>query len=291
MRNDELKGLAAAPISWGVCEVPGWGTQLEPDRVLDDARRLGFTAIEAGPPEFLATDIARARAQLDRAHLLLIGGFVAVVLHDPADRPASLAAVERQTERLRQLGAEVLVLAPALAHQGYDAPARLDRSAWRELFAGLDDVAAIAERGGLGLTVHPHFGTAIETADEIERFLEGCEIALCLDTGHAALGGADPADLAGRAGSRVRHVHLKDVDLTLAERVRRREISYIDGVKRGLFVPLGRGAARIDSVLAALEPRYRGWYVLEQDIALDAAALVDPAVSVRESLDYVRARV
>ena len=26
--------IAGAPISWGVCEVPGWGFQLEPDAVL-----------------------------------------------------------------------------------------------------------------------------------------------------------------------------------------------------------------------------------------------------------------
>lgn len=24
--------IAAAPISWGVCEVPGWGLQMEPSR-------------------------------------------------------------------------------------------------------------------------------------------------------------------------------------------------------------------------------------------------------------------
>ena len=26
--------IAGAPISWGVCEVPGWGYQLTPERVL-----------------------------------------------------------------------------------------------------------------------------------------------------------------------------------------------------------------------------------------------------------------
>ena len=26
--------IAAAPISWGVCEVPGWGHQMSPNRVL-----------------------------------------------------------------------------------------------------------------------------------------------------------------------------------------------------------------------------------------------------------------
>ena len=35
--------IAGAPISWGVCEVPGWGYQLTPDRVL--ARDAGRGAV------------------------------------------------------------------------------------------------------------------------------------------------------------------------------------------------------------------------------------------------------
>ena len=50
--------LAAAPISWGVCEVPGWGFQIDRDRVLEDAARLGMREIEAGPPGL----------ELDHAH-------------------------------------------------------------------------------------------------------------------------------------------------------------------------------------------------------------------------------
>ena len=285
-----MKGIAAAPISWGVCEVPGWGTQLGPDRVLDDAQRLGFTAIEAGPPDFLAADIAQAHEQLERSGLALVGGFVAVALHEPAARPASFAAIERQAGWLQQLGAEVLVLAPALAQQGYDSPPRLDQAAWCELLTALKEAASISEHFGLTLAVHPHFGTAIESADDIERFLEGCDIALCLDTGHAAIGGADPAALARNVAGRIAHVHLKDVDPALAGQLLRREIAYADAVKRGLYVPLGQGAAQIEGVLAALEPRYGGWYVLEQDLALTGVA-VDPAVAVGASLDYVRARV
>ncbi len=33
--------LAGAPISWGVCEVPGWGHQLDVERVLGEMRELG----------------------------------------------------------------------------------------------------------------------------------------------------------------------------------------------------------------------------------------------------------
>ena len=46
-----LDRLAGAPISWGVCEVPGWGIELSPDRVLGEMRQLGLTATELGKPE------------------------------------------------------------------------------------------------------------------------------------------------------------------------------------------------------------------------------------------------
>jgi hypothetical protein len=36
--------LAAAPISWGVCEVPGWGRQLAPERVLAEMVATGLGA-------------------------------------------------------------------------------------------------------------------------------------------------------------------------------------------------------------------------------------------------------
>ncbi|HEU5286844.1 MAG TPA: inosose dehydratase, partial [Candidatus Limnocylindria bacterium] len=73
--------LAAAPISWGVCEVPGWGYQLPPDRVLADMRRLGLRDIEAGPPGFLPADDAAARALVARLDLRVVAAFVTAVLH------------------------------------------------------------------------------------------------------------------------------------------------------------------------------------------------------------------
>ena len=51
-----MSRVAAAPISWGICEAPGWGLQLPVDRVLDEARQLGITAIEQGALGWLPTD-------------------------------------------------------------------------------------------------------------------------------------------------------------------------------------------------------------------------------------------
>ena len=48
--------IAGAPISWGVSEVPDWGYQLAPGRVLDEMRDVGLAATELGPEGFLPAD-------------------------------------------------------------------------------------------------------------------------------------------------------------------------------------------------------------------------------------------
>src|SRR5438874_11258276 len=141
--------LAGAPISWGVCEVPNWGLQLAPDRVLADMRALGVHATEAGPPGFLPADPAAALALLGSCGLRLIGGFVTAVLHESARRAEELASVKRQAEWLGAGGGEVLVLAPAVAQTGYSAAAELADGLWRALFDGIDRVVEIADASGL----------------------------------------------------------------------------------------------------------------------------------------------
>ena len=64
-----------------MCEVPGWGTQLPPERVLAEMAGLGIEATELGPLGWLGADPARAR--LGEHGLALVGGFVPLVLHEP----------------------------------------------------------------------------------------------------------------------------------------------------------------------------------------------------------------
>ena len=65
--------IAGAPISWGVCEVPGWGYQLDPDRVLSEMRDVGLSATELGPEGFLPTEPDELTALLDRHGLSCVG--------------------------------------------------------------------------------------------------------------------------------------------------------------------------------------------------------------------------
>ena len=281
--------LAAAPISWGVSEVPDWGLQLAPERVLADMRALGVHATEAGPPGFLPADPAEARALLDSRGLCLVGGYVTAVLHESARRADELASVTRQAKWLAAGGSEFMVLAPALPGTGYSGAGEITGDAWRQLFDGIDEAWEIASAYGLAVAVHPHWGTAIERPQHIERFLQQTTHALCLDTGHIALGGADPLKVARDAGPRVRHVHLKDVDGALGARVRDGSLLYNDAVRAGLFRPLGEGVARISDVLEELRKTgYAGWYVLEQDVMLDREPAASPPEWIARSAAYAR---
>src|SRR3954467_9266147 len=74
--------LVGAPISWGVCEVPGWGLQLGPERVLEEMAQLGLRHTELGALGWLPLDGRAVKEQLDRHALDLVAGFVPVVVHE-----------------------------------------------------------------------------------------------------------------------------------------------------------------------------------------------------------------
>ncbi len=281
--------VAGAPISWGVCEVPGWGYQMEAEKVLDEVARLGITALEAGPEGFLPEEPKEMVNLLSERGLELVGGFVPVVLHRPGEREPELASVERQAGLFAAAGADVLVIAATTGEEGYEESAGLEDNEWDELFATLAMIEEIGAKHGLSVVLHPHYGTEIESPEHVQRFLEGCDTALCLDTGHSMVGGGDPVALTEAAAARIRHVHLKDVDQDLAERVVSGTLPYEQAVRDGLYMPLGDGDVDVRRVLEVLDGTgYDGWYVLEQDIMLAAAPGYGPAAEVGRSLAYLK---
>jgi inosose dehydratase len=280
--------VAAAPISWGVCEVPGWGVQLDPARVLTEMREVGAVATEFGPDGFLPRDPAERVRILARHGLVAVGGFVPVVLHDPDHDP--LPEVDTALDAFIAAGAGTLVLAAATGQDGYDSRPTLDEESWKRLLRNLDRLAERAQSRGVTATLHPHVGTMVEREDEVRRLLDGSAIALCLDTGHLLVGGTDPARLARDVPERVAHVHLKDVDEGWAGRVRAGEVGYADAVRAGMYRPLGRGDVDIAGIVAALDGAgYRGWYVMEQDTVLttEPPPGEGPVADVRASLAFL----
>jgi inosose dehydratase len=284
--------LAGAPISWGVCEVPGWGLQLPAERVLGEMAQLGLTATELGPQGWLPLDGAAARAELDRHGLRLVGGFVPVVVHE-RDLAPTREHANRAAAQLAAAGADVFIAA-AVQDGDWAKPTPLDDEAWKRAGAHLRAIADLVATHGLELVLHPHAGTLVETAADVERALAHTDVAWCFDTGHLLIGGYEPADFVRDHADRIGHVHLKDVDATLAERVRSGALSLVQATQGGLFQPLGEGDARIDEVVRLLEDAgYERWLVLEQDVAITGSEPpVDggPAQDVRKSIEFLSTR-
>lgn len=280
--------IAGAPISWGVCEVPGWGHQLSADRVLTEMSALGLAATELGPDGFLPADPDQLAGLLAHHHLSAVGGFTPFVLH--RDDVDPLIELHRLLPGFVAARAGVMVLSADTGLVGYDSRPVLDAAGWDRLLRNLDRVAEAAAEHGIRAVLHPHVGTLVETGAEVTRVLEGSRIPLCLDTGHLLIGGTDPAELTAQVPDRIAHTHLKDVDLTWARKVQSGRVTYTDAVRLGMYRPLGQGDVDVAAIIGDLaEHGYDGWYTLEQDTILTEEPRGEgPLSDARASVDYLR---
>jgi inosose dehydratase len=271
-----------------VCEAPGWGYEIASDRVLAEMRELGLRTTELGPTGYLGAQPQDVRDHLDRFDMRLIGGFLPVPMHlDPAlDLTEATAAIAT----LAAGGSEVVVLAARSDDGSYDYKVLMSDEEWTVLLSNLDRLQQVVRDHGMTPTLHPHVGTAIEDRDAVLRLLDSSDILLCLDTGHLLIGGMQPLELLAAAADRVAHVHLKDVNETVAATVAAGDASYLGAVRQGLYTPLGDGDLDIAAIVTALEEiGYQGKYVLEQDCALDGEPEPGqgPLLDVRHSIDFL----
>lgn len=288
--SDFISRVASAPISWGICEVPDWGAMLPTDRVLGEMAGLGFTATELGAPGFLPDDPEALKEKLAEFGMILLGGFTPVILHDPAERDATIKSATATARLFQQAGATKFV-SSIVQDMDWSIPRPLSDAEHKhmaEMFGVIDDICG---EYGLEQVLHPHVQTLVETKDDIARVLDSCDVHFCLDTGHIAFGGQDPVEFAKMAFERVGHVHLKDIRLDMVPAVLRREVSLMAATQAGVFTTLGDGDVDILGVVQTLESAgYRGWYVIEQDTAITAGFPAEgdgPVHQVAASLKYL----
>jgi len=281
--------IAGAPISWGVCEVPGWGYQLGPDKVLAEMREVGLLATALRRDGFLPAEPDAMATVLAQHGLQAVGGFTPLLQHVPSHDP--VPEVERILEGYVASNAATLVLSSVSGQDGYDSRPELDDKGWQTLLDNLSRISTLAAQQGIRAVLHPHVGTMIENTAEVQRVLDGSSINLCLDTGHLLIGGTDPAELTRQAPDRVAHVHFKDVDASKAKHVQDGRWTYTEGVTRGMYRPLGTGDVDVAAIVEYLTKRgYDGWYTLEQDTILeDRPTGEGPVTDVRTSADNLRA--
>jgi inosose dehydratase len=268
--------------------VPGWGHQIDAERVLSEAAAVAEGAITAGPQGFLPDRSDQAKPLLRRHGVRLVSGQVHAILHDNDIRAPELAHIDGHAHWLAVLGAETLVLSAIPERSAStERKAVLSNAEWAHLLHLIGSVEHVCARHKLKLAVQPRFGSTIQGPEDIERLLVGSEAGLCVDVVHLILAGADPIEVLELGAGRIREVHLNDLDAEVADDVRAHRYDFGEAVGRNLYRPLGEGVAQIDRVVETLrETGYQGWYTLEQETRL-ASAEDRPLGRISRSLEYL----
>jgi inosose dehydratase len=299
--------VASAPCSFGVDEVVADDAWMPgPDEMLDWMVELGFVGTELGPPGYMG-DGPLVRERLSSRGLALVGAFL----------PQHFSRRERVAEDRAWLADALRLLREATPEgstpfavlaEGIDEPVRLawtgrttqnaeamlDESRWQVLVDNLHAGAELCREAGLEPVFHPHAGTYIETADEIDRLMgriDGSLVGLCLDTGHFRYGGAIPAQAVRDYAALLRHVHIKDCRSSVLRSVAQRGGDLSAALHEGVFSSLGAGDADIGAAVEALRSvGYQGWLVIEHDQVLTARDTRESLVAgQRANRDYLAA--
>ena len=267
--------IGTVPILWNNVDFAELRLGTRADDILDDIARLGYDGCQLGLG-FPQGEALRSTLAARELRLAEVYASIAATVDGPTE-----GALDEVRERLRLLiagGGEVFCVAldgspdrdVAAGHATDDDTSRMTDAGWDRLVALLRTVAAETRAAGARIAFHSHAGTYVETPAEVDRLaaaIDADTLPFCLDVGHYLVGGGDPVAALRQLGARVTHVHLKDVDPGVLERLRRREVgNFRDAVRQRLFTELGSGMLDLEGFLAALVERdYRGWLMVEQD--------------------------
>jgi inosose dehydratase len=294
-----MRGVAGAPVSFGVFELAADGRLADPDEVLASLHEAGYDGVDLGPVGWLGRGSA-LRERLRRHELSLAGGWVDLPFPDDQAFQKALPALD-DALGVFTVAAELDPARPPLptladsgsearrAHPGGAPGTGLDDAGWARLAGNVAIAARRVRDAGLEPTFHHHVATYVETPDEIERFLGCTDVGLTLDTGHLLLGGGDPSDALRRWRDRINHVHVKDVRKAVLAQVVRERAGSRAVWERGAFVPLGRGDLDLPGFLdELLHPGggFAGWVVVEQDVIVTQHA--QPAADQRANRQALR---
>lgn len=261
------------PIAWSNDDDQSIGAHLSLDDCLNDCREIGFDGIEKGHK--MPNDGQELKAKLAEYGLKFVGGWHSTNLL-VNDIDTELAAMQVFIDMLKAAGSTVLIAAECSnTIHGSDGIGILDRPVmsepdWARFTTGLTQLAEAAAAQGITLCYHHHMGTVIQTEGEIDRLMAetGPAVNLLLDTGHCTFGGGDPTALAARHMGRVRHIHCKNIREEIMMQVIVENLSFIEGIRRGVFTVPGdpEGSVDFQPVLnEAARHGYQGWLVIEAE--------------------------
>ena len=267
--------FGANPIAWANDDDQTLGADIPTDQILREASEIGFDGIENGH-RWPQDDPEALKRLLGGYGLQFVSGWHSLNLlrNSVADEKA---AIQPQLDKLKHNGCSVaIVCETSNSVQGQDVPVNdapvLTTKEMVEFGADVEEIAAYCAEQGIMLAYHHHMGTVVETPAEIDAFMAatGPATKLLFDAGHAyfGAGGGDPALILAKYADRVAHFHAKNVRPDVMKTVRDNGLSFMDGVRAGVFTVPGdqEGSIGFSPLLQILnEQNYDGWIVIEAE--------------------------
>ncbi|MBF2717644.1 myo-inosose-2 dehydratase [Agrobacterium vitis] len=261
------------PIAWSNDDDRTLGAHISLDQCLDETAKIGFDGIEKGHK--FPQEPAALKAVLQPRGLRYVSGWHSLNLLTNSIEDEK-AAMQPALDLLKAMGSKVIIVCETSnAIHGDDGKPVNDRpkladSEWASFGAGVEALAEFAAAQGIALVYHHHMGTIVESEEEIDKLMAntGPHAKLLLDTGHCLFGGGNPERVATNYMGRVGHIHAKNIRPVIAKQVRDEKLSFLEGVRRGVFTVPGdsEGGVNFPPVLKiAGEHGYEGWLVIEAE--------------------------
>jgi inosose dehydratase len=285
--------LGIAPIAWTNDDMPDLGKENTFEQCISEMALAGFTGCEVGGK--YPHDVAVLKKALALRDMHIASAWFSSFL---TTQP--YAQVEKDfiahCEFLKALGARFC----NVAEQGNSVQGQLHTPVfagkptntaedWDKLTQGLDKLGKVAADMGMTMTYHHHMGTGVQTEKEIDRLMENTDpdyVWLLYDSGHLVCSGEDYVGILKKYLPRIRHIHLKDIRMSIRNKVKAENMSFLDGVRAGMFTVPGDGDIDFKPIFDYVNASdYDGWYIVEAEQDPAKANPLEYAIKARR---YIR---
>lgn len=285
--------LGVAPIAWTNDDMPELGAEYTFENCIDEMALAGYVGSEVGNK--YPKDPAVLKAALDERGLQICNAwFSSFLTTKPLEE--TVEAFIQQRDFLHALGAKRI----GVAEQGHSIQGLMDvpvidqkpvfsEEEWHRLTTGLNRLGELADEKDMKVVYHHHMGTGVQTTAEIDRLMEQTDpnkVFLLYDTGHLVFSGEDHVMILKKYINRIFHVHLKDVRQDVMETVKNDKLSFLQGVRKGVFTVPGDGMIDFDPVFKVLSDHgYEGWFVVEAE---QDPALANPLEYAQKARSFIK---
>lgn len=285
--------LAIAPIAWTNDDMPELGNENTFEQCISEMALSGFTGTEIGnkypkDPKVLASFLE------PRGLSVASAWFSAFLTTKPFEETAQAFIAHR--DFLHAMGAKVIVV----SEQGNSIQGQIETpvfeekpvfsdNEWSRLTSGLEQLGDLAAEKDMKIVYHHHMGTGVQTTEEIDRLMAETnpeKVSLLFDTGHLVFSGEDPIQVYQTHKERIFHIHFKDIRETEMKRVKEDKMSFLSGVKEGVFTVPGDGMIDFAPIWEAIETSgYSGWIVVEAE---QDPAKANPFIYAKKAREYIK---